>query len=143
MQLLFPAARIIHCRRDPMDTCLSIYFQDFLEGHAYAKKLHDIGTHYIQYQRLMEHWDKVLSIPVFEVQYEDLVSNQAAVTKCLLDFCVLEWNEECLHFHNVKRTIDTASSDQVRQPLYTKSVERWRHYESYLGDLKKSLDLDL
>ena len=143
VQLLFPKARIIHCRRDPMDTCLSIYFQDFSEGHKYAKNLLDIGAHYVQYQRLMKHWQKVLSIPIFVIQYEDLVSNQADVTKNLLKFCGLEWNDDCLHFHSVKRTIDTASYDQVRQPLYTKSVKRWKHYESHLDDLKKSLGVEV
>jgi len=139
IQLLFPDAKIIHCRRDPMDTCLSIYFQDFSEVHKYAKDLFNIGTHYFQYQRLMDHWKQVLSIPILDICYEDMVSNQEATTRQLLEFCGLEWDEHCLQFHNVKRTIDTASFDQVRQPLYTKSIERWRHYEPYLDDLKKGL----
>lgn len=139
IQLLFPEARIIHCRRDPMDTCLSIYFQDFSESHAYAKNLFNIGTHYFQYQRLMDHWNKVLSIPILEINYEDLVSNQEKTTRRILEFCDLNWEEECMQFHKVRRTIDTASFDQVRQPLYTKSIQRWKHYEKYLDDLKKGL----
>ena len=140
MQLLFPDARVIHCKRDPMDTCLSIYFQDFSEVHSYAKSLFDIGTHYHQYQRLMEHWNNVLSIPILDVHYENLVSDQEAVTRRILEFCDLEWEESCLQFHKVKRTIDTASFDQVRQPLYAKSVQRWKYYEKYLDDLKKGLE---
>ena len=143
VQILFPAAHIIHCRRNPIDTCLSIYFQDFHEGHKYAKNLADIATYYLQYQRLMKHWQDVLTIPIFDIQYEDMISNQEDVTKRLLEFCGLEWNEDCLHFYNVKRTIDTASYDQVRQPLYTKSVERWKHYETHLDDLKKILHAEI
>jgi len=139
IQLLFPDAKIIHCKRDPMDTCLSIYFQDFSEVHKYARDLFNTGTHYFQYLRLMDHWKQVLSIPILDVQYEDLVSNQESETRRIIEFCRLDWEESCLQFHKVKRTIDTASFDQVRQPLYTKSVKRWKHYEKYLDELKKGL----
>jgi hypothetical protein len=140
IQLLFPEARIIHCERDPVDTCLSIYFQDFSEEHKYAKDLFNIGTHYHQYQRLMNHWRQVLTIPILDVKYEDLVSDIEIVTRRVLKFCDLDWQESCLQFHKVNRTIDTASFDQVRQPLYTKSVQRWKHYEKYLDELKKGLN---
>ncbi|MDH5570788.1 MAG: sulfotransferase [Gammaproteobacteria bacterium] len=140
IQLLFPGARVIHCRRDPMDTCLSIYFQDFSEVHKYAKDLFNIGTHYNQYQRLMDHWKQVLSIPILDIHYEELVSDQETVTRRLLEFCGLEWDKNCLQFHSIKRTIDTASVDQVRQPLYTKSVKRWKNYEKYIDELKKGLE---
>lgn len=139
IQILFPNAKVINCLRDPMDTCLSIYFQDFSEIHKYAKDLYNTGTHYYQYKRLMEHWKAALSIPILDVNYEDLVSNQEEVTRKILKFCDLDWEENCLQFHKVKRTVDTASVDQVRQPLYTKSVQRWKHYEIYLDDLKKGL----
>jgi len=139
IQILFPNARIIHCKRDPMDTCLSIYFQDFSEVHKYAKDLFNTGTHYFQYQRLMEHWKQVLSIPILDVDYENLIGNQEAETRRILEFCELDWEETCLQFHKVKRTIDTASFDQVRQPLYTKSVQRWKNYEAHLDELKKGL----
>lgn len=139
IQLLFPDAKIIHCRRDPMDTCLSIYFQDFSDVHKYSKDLFNTGTHYFQYQRLMDYWKQVLSIPMLDIHYEEMVSDQEVVTRRLLEFCELEWDESCLQFHNVKRTIDTASVDQVRQPLYTKSVKRWKNYEPYLDELKEGL----
>jgi tetratricopeptide (TPR) repeat protein len=140
MQLLFPGARIIHCQRDPMDTCLSIYFQDFHEKHKFAKDLFSIGTHYHQYRRLMEYWKQVITLPLLDLRYEELVNDQENVTRRILEFCELEWDDRCLQFHNVKRTIDTASYDQVRQPLYTKSVQRWRRYERYLDDLKSGLE---
>jgi len=140
IQVLFPNARIIHCRRNPLDTCLSIYFQNFNEQHTYAKSLFDIGTHYFHYERLMKHWDSILTMPIFEINYEDLISSQEETTRALLEFCGLPWDEKCLEFHNVKRTVDTASHDQVRQKLYSKSVARWKHYDKHLDDLKEGLE---
>jgi len=139
IQLVLPGAKIIHCTRNPMDTSLSIYFQDFLEEHRYAKDLFSIGTHYNQYQYLMDYWKSVLTIPILDLPYEDLVSDQEATTRKVLDFCGLDWNPACLDFHKVERTIDTASVHQVRQPLYKKSVARWRNYEKHLDDLKEGL----
>jgi len=139
MQLLFPGARIIHCQRDPLDTCLSIYFQDFNEEHKYAKDLYNTGTHYHQYQRLMQHWKQVITLPMLDLRYEDLVSDQANVTRRILEFCELDWDDRCLQFYSIKRVVHTPSHDQVRQPIYTKSIQRWRHYEHYLDDLKNGL----
>ena len=140
--MLFPGARIIHCVRDPLDTGLSIYFQDFNQGHAYAKSLFDIGVHYHQYRRLMEHWKRVLSRPILEVQYEELIRDQERGSRRMLEFCDLEWDEKCLQFHNLDRAVHTSSYDQVRQPLYTESVARWRNYEPYLEELKEGLQRD-
>jgi len=140
IQLLFPNARVIHCSRNPLDTCLSIYFQNFHDQHKYAKNLFDIGTHYNQYTKLMNHWRKTLSLPVFEMNYEDFVRDQKKATRDLLKFCDLDWKEECLDFHKVNRIIDTASVDQVRQKLYSKSIDRWKHYQNYLDELKEGLN---
>lgn len=139
IQQLLPGARVIHCRRDPMDTCLSIYFQDFNQLHDYARDLFRIGTHYHQYQQLMKHWEQVLSLPMMEITYEELVSDQESVTRRMLEFCELEWNESCMQFHRLGRNINTPSYEQVRQPIYSKSVGRWRHYEKFLDPLKKGL----
>ena len=139
IQLLFPRARIIHCVRDPLDTGLSIYFQNFLDEHDYAKDLFNIGLHYHQYQRLMAHWKQVLSLPILDVHYEDLVSGQERMTRRMLAFCDLEWDDRCLQFHDLDRAVVTASYDQVRQPLYTGSKERWRHYARYLDELREGL----
>ena len=140
IQLLFPQASIIHCRRDPLDTGLSIYFQNFLDEHNYAKDLFNIGVHYHQYQRLMHHWKQVLSLPILDVEYEELVDNQEAVTRRMLEFCGLEWDAACLRFHELDRHVATASYEQVRQPIYTKSVGRWRNYEQYLVPLRDGLE---
>ncbi|HEN46827.1 MAG TPA: sulfotransferase family protein, partial [Mizugakiibacter sp.] len=140
IELLFPQARVIHCQRDPLDTCLSIYFQSFLDAHGYARDLFNLGTHYHQYQRLMEHWQQTLSIPILDVRYEDLVVHPESTVRAMLEFCELEWDAQCLQFHNLARRVDTASYDQVRQPLYTDSIQRWRHYEHHLDELKEGLE---
>ncbi|OGT33063.1 MAG: hypothetical protein A2W28_05925 [Gammaproteobacteria bacterium RBG_16_51_14] len=135
IRLLFPQAPIIHCRRDPLDVCLSIFFQHFANGHDYAYDLLDIGHCYLQYARLMAHWRKVLPGPYLEIQYQDLVENQEVKSRALIDFCGLEWNDACLAFHQHQRDIRTASNWQVRQPVFTSSVRRWQHYEKQLRPL--------
>ncbi len=139
IQLLFPDARIIHCKRNPLDTCLSCYFQDFSQSHPWIYNLQDTGKVYLEYQRLMQHWKKVLDIPIFDVQYEDLVNNQENVSRQIIDFCDLDWDDACLQFHKNERFIWTTSYDQVRQPMYKKSAGRWKNYENYITALKKLL----
>jgi len=140
IQIMFPDARIIHCKRNPMDTCMSIYFQGFSEKHAYASNLHNIGTNYLQYERLMKHWKQVITLPVYELNYEDLVSNQGETIRDLLEFCGLDWEEDCLNFYQLKRAVNTPSYDQVSKPLYTHSINRWKNYEAHLGELKNALE---
>lgn len=137
--LLFPQARIIHCIRNPLDTCLSCYFQHFVGGNEFADNLADLGAYYNQYLRLMRHWKTTLDIPMLEIQYEELVADQERMSRALIEYCGLEWDDHCLRFFENKRTVATASYDQIRQPMYKKSVERWKNYEKYLGPLKKAL----
>jgi tetratricopeptide (TPR) repeat protein len=139
--LLFPKARVIHCLRDPLDVCVSIYFQLFRSGNDYAYDLADIGAYYRQYRRLMAHWREVLPLQTLELGYEDLVSEQERNTQRLLEFLGLPWDERCLAFHNNPRPVQTASAWQVRQPLYKSAVNRWRNYEKYLGPLLQTLEL--
>ncbi|HEV8060071.1 MAG TPA: sulfotransferase [Gemmataceae bacterium] len=136
---LFPRARIIHCRRNAVDTCLSIFFQNFGGSIPYAWDLNHLGRYYRAYQRLMAHWARVLPMPIFELDYEQLTCQQETISRQLLAFCGLEWNERCLHFHETDRSVRTPSAFQVRQPLYRNAVGRWKHYESFLQPLFDAL----
>jgi Flp pilus assembly protein TadD len=134
---VFPNARIIRMRRDPIDTCLSCYFQNFSTGMTFTMDLADLADYYRVHQRLMNHWCSELpSGTILEVPYEGLVSDQEAWTRKILDFIGLEWDERCLAFHETKRSVVTASAWQVRQKVYRQSVERWRNYEKFIGPLK-------
>jgi tetratricopeptide (TPR) repeat protein len=137
--VLFPRARVVHCRRDPMDTCLSCYFQNFVAEHEYAYDLSDLGAYYREYERLMVHWRETLPLPMFEVAYEDLIADQERVSRELITFCGLEWDDACLRFHETERLVRTASYWQVRQPIYDSSVERWRNYDAHLAPLRRAL----
>lgn len=132
--VLFPGARIIHCTRHPLDTCLSIYFQYFGGSNDYAYNLESLGTHYCHYVRLMQHW-KSLGIPMLDVSYEALVADPEKISRQLVDYCGLEWDACCLDFHQSDRLSRTASYDQVRKPIYSGSVSRWKYYEKHLRPL--------
>ena len=128
ISLLFPNATIIHSKRNAIDNCLSIYMQQFNEYHSYKSNLETLGSYYRQYLRMMEHWDQVLPGRVIKVNYEDMVADQEAKTRQLIDHLDLPWSDECLNFHKAARSVLTASRWQVRQPIYKRSVERWRNY---------------
>ena len=140
IEFLFPGARIIHCMRDPVDTCLSAYFQDFSNNHPYAYDLSNLGAFYRGYLKLMAHWRKVIHLPLLEIKYEDLISDQERVTRSLVEFCGLEWDNRCLQFHETKRFVGTASHDQVNRPLYRESIQRWKNYERHLEPLLAALN---
>jgi hypothetical protein len=136
---LFPRARLVHCRRDPVDTCLSCYFQNFGEPMGFTLDLRHLGLYYRAYERLMAHWARVLPVPVFELQYEELTADQEAVSRRLVEFCGLDWDERCLRFHETRRPVRTASTLQVRRPMYQSAVGRWKRYEAHLGPLLEAL----
>jgi hypothetical protein len=140
---VFPQARIIYMRRDPIDTCLSCYFQQFSAALNFTMDLEDLAHYYREHQRLMAHWRSALpQHAMLEVPYSQLVSDQERWTRRMLEFLGLEWEPRCLDFHRTQRTVPTASAWQVRQKIYTDSVERWRHYSKYLGPLKDLRDPD-
>ena len=138
--LLFPKAHIIHIQRYPVDNCLSIYFQRFNLSHTYSSNLKDLGEYYRCYFDLMNHWNEVLPMPILNIRYDELVVNQEAMTHKMIDFCGLEWDEQCLAFHKSKRDVGTPSYDQVSQPMYDKSSGRWKNYNNYITDLVEVLE---
>ncbi len=141
IHLAFPQARIVHCLRNPVDTCLSVFFQSFSGHHPYAYDLDDLAFYYREYRRLMAHWRETLPADVFmELQYEELLAEPEATARRLLAFCDLDWEPACLEFHRSARSVRTASRWQVRQPLYNSSRERWRHYAAHLGPLLPLLE---
>ncbi|MGI9304928.1 MAG: tetratricopeptide repeat protein [Gammaproteobacteria bacterium] len=138
--LLFPRARIVHCRRDPMDTCLSNYIQLFAEGHDFSYDQEDLAVFYSDYHRLMKHWQSALAIKPHEIVYEELIANQEAASRRLMEYCGVPWDDKCLTFHENKRPVQTASQWQVRQPVYRSAVCRWEKYEHHLQPLKQALE---
>lgn len=139
ISLMFPKARVVHCMRDPRDTCLSIFFQNFDESHYYANRLENLGAYYSLYQKIMRHWESLCIMPIFNIQYEDMVQNQEARSRELIEFLGLEWNDQVLKFYETKRSVATASYDQVRQKMYTKSMQRWKNYEQHIDPLVSAL----
>ena len=137
--MLFPNAKIIHCRRYPLDNCLSCYFTSFADQIKFANNLQTLGQYYLDYDRLMKHWHRVLPIKIFDLQYEELIGNTEQKVRALLDYCQLDWEDSCLSFYETKRGVRTPSRWQVRQPIYSSSMQRWRHYETALAPLKEVL----
>jgi len=138
-----PGARIIHMQRNPIDTCLSIYFQDFETAVSYANDLEDLAHYYAEYLRIMKHWRSVLpEDAILDVPYEGLVDDQEAWSRKMLEFIGLPWDPRCLDFHETRRAVITASKWQVRQKITSASVLRWRNYEKFLGPLLYLTELD-
>jgi len=134
-----PDARIIHCRRSPMDTCLSCYSLHFPYGQEFTYDLEVLGRYYGIYMQVMEHWRKALPARMLTLDYESLVADPETETRRLVSFCGLEWDDACLDFHKSKRSTATASAAQVREPIYRRSVERWRRFERELEPLRVAL----
>lgn len=139
LHLMLPQVKIIHCLRNPADTCLSCYQKLFAQGQSFSYDLKDLGRYYQLYHRMMQHWHAVLPGQILKVQYEDVVASQEEKAREILDFCGIEWDDACLNFYQSDRTVKTASAAQVRQPIYTTSVQRWRRYERQLAPLLEAL----
>lgn len=142
ISLLFPGAQVIHVARDPRDTCLSIYFQIFSPQHAYASNLARLGLHYRIYERLMRYWNEALDLQILNIRYEELLQHPEQTIHSLTDFCSLPRDEKCLCFYETRRDVNTPSYDQVRQPLYSRSAGRWKHYATHLDELNSALTPD-
>jgi hypothetical protein len=136
---LFPDARVIHSRRNAADTCWSCYQTRLGDTHRYSRDLRTLGLYYREYQRLMAHWKKVVPVRIHEADYEAITADPEPRVREIVDFVGLEWDPACLNFHESESTVRTFSLHQVRQPIHTKSVERWRRYEKHLGPLIEAL----
>ena len=140
IKLILPNAKIIDARRNPLDTCFSCYKQLFARGQVFTYDLPELARYYINYVKLMDHWDATLPDFVYRVNYEKMITNQEEETRSLLNFCELEFEDRTLQFYNTKRAVKTASSEQVRQPIYKKGLNHWKNFEEDLLILKKSLE---
>jgi Sulfotransferase family/Tetratricopeptide repeat len=136
---LLPGARVIHTVRNPIDTCWSCFTQNFSGNNPFSYDLRHCGLFYRQYARLMDHWKRVLDVPMLDVVYEDLLADPERIVRAMLEFLGLPWDERCMKFHENKRVVNTASMDQVRRKLFTSSKGRWRRYEKHLGPLIEAL----
>jgi tetratricopeptide (TPR) repeat protein len=139
IHLILPNAKIIDARRHPMASCFSGYTQLFARGQAFTYGLSNIGHYYRDYIEIMDHWDEVLPGKVLLMQYEDVVADVETQVRRMLDYCGLPFEQSCLQFHETRRAVRTASSEQVRQPIYSGALEHWRNYESHLDELKEAL----
>lgn len=141
IHVMLPNARIIHVRRNPLDTCLSCFTNLFGNDNVkFSYDLTELGRHYAEYARLMEHWRNALPKDAYlDVQYEDVVQDREAQTRRLIEYCGLEWNDACLEPHKSERSVRTASVSQIRQPIYRSSMDRSRNYERHLGPLLEAL----
>jgi tetratricopeptide (TPR) repeat protein len=139
---VFPRARIVNLERDPIDTCLSCYFQQFPPSLNFTADLSDLAHYYREHHRLMAHWRRVLPSEAFlDVPYDELINEQEKWTRRILDFIGLPWDERCLKFYDTVRPVNTASVWQVRQKMYKTSVQRWRNYEKFIGPLRSLAEL--
>lgn len=143
IKLILPNARIIDARRHPMACCFSGFKQLFAEGQEFTYGLEEIGHYYRNYVALMDHWDRVLPGQVLHVQYEDVVADLDGQVARILDFCGLPFEQACLDFHATERAVRTASSEQVRQPIFDSGVAQWKKFEAHLDPLKQALGEDL
>jgi len=137
---MLPQAKIINAQRHPLSCCLSTFRQLFYDGHNYAYDMRELAHYYILYQELMDHWHTIMPGVILDVQYEDVVAHQEDQTRRLLEHCGLDYEEGCLRFDETDRAVTTASSEQVRQKIYTSSLDAWRPYEPYIDELIEHLE---
>jgi hypothetical protein len=139
IRAILPNARIIHCTRDPMDNCLSLFKTDLLKGHRYSYDMSELGQYYRMYLELMDYWRDSLPGFIYDQSYEDLVRSQQEQVSKLLQYCGLDWDDACVDFHKTRRKVKTASNAQVRRPIYNDSVQLWKRYEKQLEPLRAAI----
>ncbi len=138
--LILPNAKVVNARRHPLDSCLACYKQLFYQGQTSSYDLIELGQYYLEYQRVMDYWHEILPGKVLDVQYEHMVADQESQTRRLLEHCGLPWEDNCLRFYETDRAVVTASSEQVRRPIYSKSVNSWRRFEKHIQPLIEVLE---
>jgi len=139
IHLMFPNAKIIDARREPMACCFGIYKQLFARGQEFAYSIDDIARYFRTYLELMEHWDRALPGRVLRVHHEDMVDDLEGSVRRILEHCELAFEPACLEFHRTQRSVRTASSEQVRQPIFREGLDQWRHFEPWLAPLREAL----
>tara|TARA_B110000093_G_scaffold55701_1_gene60004 strand:- start:5506 stop:7206 length:1701 start_codon:yes stop_codon:yes gene_type:complete len=142
IKILFPNAKIIYCKRDPMDNCFSLFTHKFVDkSHGYCYNQKTLGKYYNLHMKLMNYWLKIFKDEIYVLNHENLVEDQEKYSKEIIKYCELEWEPGCLEFYKTKRQVKTASNEQVREPINKNSIAAWKKYEDLLGPLKKSLNL--
>jgi hypothetical protein len=136
---MLPSARIIDARREPMACCFGNFKQLFARGQEFTYSFEDIARYYRTYLELMRHWEQVLPGRILRVQHEDVVEDLQGSVRRILDFCGVEFEPQCVEFHKTLRSVRTASSEQVRQPIYREGLDQWKNYEPWLGSLREIL----
>jgi len=136
---MLPNAKIIDARREPMACCFGNLKQLFSTGQEFSYSIDDIARYYRTYLELMRHWNEALPGRILKVQHEDVVDDLEGSVRRILEFCGLPFESACLDFHKTERSVRTASSEQVRQPIYREGLDQWRNYETWLGPLREAL----
>jgi len=142
IRTVLPNAKIVHVNRDARDNCWSVYKQNFGGYHPYAYNLKELGEYHLLYQDLMNHWREVYPDQFYDLEYEKLVANPEEESRRLIDYCGLEWHDDCLNFHKKGRAIKTASKLQVRQPMYQTSVAAWEPFRNEIKPLLQALNME-
>ena len=142
IKMIMPTAKIIYCKRDAMDNCFSLYSHNFTDtNHGYSYNQTKLGKYYNLHNKLMKHWISIFKKDIFVLEHEELINNQEIISKEMLSYCGLKWEKQCLEFYENNRQVQTASNEQVRQPINKKSLDAWKKYEPHLEDLRKSLGI--
>ena len=137
---ILPNATIVNARRHPLDSCMGCFKQLFYKGQSFTYDLVELGEYYLEYERIMAHWHSVMPGKVLDIHYEDMVADQENQTRRLIGHCGLPWEDRVLRFYETDRAVVTASSEQVRQPIYSRSVNSWRRFEDHLEPLIEVLE---
>ena len=140
IKIIFPNAKIIYCKRDPIDNCFSMYAHKFVDmAHGYSYNQEVLGRYYKLHCDLMDHWFSIFGNDIFTLDHEKLIDDQETISKNIIKYCGLEWEDSCLEFYKTKRQVQTASNEQVRQPINRKSIAAWEKYEEFIGSLIQGL----